>query len=56
MSADSVANQVRCMTVDARQTANTQDSQASGQLPGVVGVKTYGVNFSIRYMIIFGQL
>jgi hypothetical protein len=56
MSADSVANQTRCMTVDARQTANTQDSQANNLQPGTVGVKTYGAIFSLRYMIIFGQL
>jgi hypothetical protein len=56
MAADSVANQVRCTTIDARQTANTQDGQANNLQPGYVGVKTYGATFALRYMIIFAQL
>ena len=54
-SADSTINQVRCTTIDSRQTANTMDGQAGNLEPGIVGVKTYGTNFSLRYMIIFGQ-
>lgn len=55
-SADSVANQVRCTTIDARQTANTQDSGANNLVPGYVGVKTYGAIFTVRYLIIFAQM
>jgi len=55
-SADSTINQVRCTTIDSRQTANTMDSQAQNLAAGFVGVKTYGANFSVRYLIIFGQL
>jgi hypothetical protein len=54
-SADSTNNQVRCTTIDSRQTANTMDGQAGDLQPGIVGVKTYGTHFSVRYMIIFGQ-
>jgi hypothetical protein len=54
-SADSTIDQVRCTTIDARQTANTMDGQAGNLVPGIVGVKTYGANFSVRYLIIFGQ-
>lgn len=53
--ADSTIKQVRCTTIDARQTANTMDSQANNLQPGVVGVKTYGAIFNLRYMIIFAQ-
>lgn len=53
--ADSTANLVRCMTSDARATANTMDAQASQLEPGTVGVKAYGATFNLRYMIIFGQ-
>jgi Thrombospondin type 3 repeat len=56
MAADSIANQVRCTTIDARQTANTQDSQANNLQQGYVGVKSYGATFTVRYMIIFAQL
>lgn len=54
-SADSTINQVRCQTIDARQAGNTIDGQAANLEPGVVGVKTYGANFSVRYVIIFAQ-
>ena len=54
-SADSTNNQVRCTTIDSRGTANTMDGQAGNLEPGIVGVKTYGTHFSVRYLIIFGQ-
>ena len=53
---DSTANLVRCMTSDARATANTMDGQATNLQPGTVGVKAYGATFTLRYLIIFGQL
>ena len=54
-SADSTTNQVRCTAIDARGTASTLDGQATPLAPGLVGVKTFGANLSLRYLIIFGQ-
>lgn len=56
VGADSVGNQVRCLTQDARATAATLDGAAGQLQPGIVGVKAYGATFSLRYLIIFGQL
>ncbi len=53
--ADSTANLVRCTTIDARMTANTQDGQATALQPGLVGIKTYGATFRVSYLIVFGQ-
>jgi hypothetical protein len=53
--ADSTIDQLRCTTIDTRGTANTMDGQATRLMPGIVGVKTYGATFSLRYMIIFAQ-
>lgn len=53
--ADSTADLVRCTTIDSRQTANTMYSQATSLQPGLVGIKTYGATFTVKYLIIFAQ-
>jgi len=52
---DSTIDQVRCTTIDARQTANTMEGQATPLQPGTIGVKALGATFSVRYLIVFGQ-
>ena len=54
--ADSTANLVRCTTIDSRQTANTQYAQADKLQPGLVGIKTYGATFTVKYLVVIGTL